>query len=126
MKSKLLNVLLLLTSLVGYLEWGQNRKMFLFQLEAEIFTKFLRDSVSILHPFILLPFLGQVLLLITLFQKNPGKKLTYIGIGAIGILMALVLLIGCLNLNLWIIISAIPFFVISFITIRLNLKMRID
>jgi len=126
MKSKLFNTLLLLSSLIGYLEWGQNRKMFLFQLEGEIFSKVLKDSVSIIHPFILLPLLGQVLLLLTLFQKNPGKILSYIGIGSIGILMALVLLIGCLNRNLYVISSAIPFFVICYFTIRHNRKTGID
>ena len=126
MKSKLFNALLLVSSLVGYLEWGQNRKMFLFQLEIEIFSKSLKDSVSIIHPFILLPLLGQVLLLFTLFQKIPGKTLTYIGMGGIGILLALLFLVGCLNRNLYVISSAIPFFVISYFTIRHNRKIKID
>jgi len=126
MKSKLFNALLLLSSLVGYLEWGQNRKMFLYQLEIEIFSKFLKDSVSIIHPFILLPFLGQLLLVFTLFQKNPGKTLTYIGMGGIGILLALLFLVGCLNRNPYIIFSTIPFFAISYFIIRHNRKMKID
>jgi len=126
MKSKLFNALLLLSSLVGYLEWGQNRKMFLYQLEIEIFSKFMKDSVSIIHPFILLPFLGQLLLLFTLFQKNPGKTLTYIGMGGIGILLALLFLVGCLNRNPYIFFSTIPFFAISYFIIRHNRKMKID
>ena len=39
MKSKIYNLLLILTSLVGYLEWGRKNHQFLFEAEAEIFTK---------------------------------------------------------------------------------------
>jgi hypothetical protein len=38
-KSKFFNLLLILTSLLGYLEWGKGHQMFLFQAEAEIFAK---------------------------------------------------------------------------------------
>ena len=76
MKGKILNALLIVSSLFGFLEWGRNYKMFLFQLEAEIVTKFFKDPISVLHPFTILPFLGQVILLITLFQKSPSKLLT--------------------------------------------------
>ena len=125
MKGKILNTLLLISSLFGFLEWGQNHKMFLFQIEAEVFSKFLKDPYSLIHPFVILPLLGQVLLLITLFQRNPGKKLTYVGIGGIGILMALIFLVGCLNFNLKILFSTIPFLVIGYITIRYHRKMKI-
>jgi hypothetical protein len=125
MKGKILNTLLLISSLFGFLEWGQNHKMFLFQLEAEVFSKITKDPLALIHPFVILPLLGQVLLLITLFQRNPGKKLTYVGIGGIGILMALIFLVGCLNFNLKILFSTIPFLVIGYITIRYHRKMKI-
>lgn len=126
MKSKILNALLIISSLFGFLEWGQNKKMFLIQIEAEIFSKILKDPGSLIHPFILLPLLGQILLLLTLVQKNPNKIMTYIGIGGIGIIMALLFLIGCLNVNFMILFSTIPFLVISFYTIRHHMKKRID
>jgi hypothetical protein len=124
MKSKILNALLIISSLFGFLEWGQNHQMFLFQIEAEVFSKFLKDPLALIHPFVILPLLGQVLLLITLFQRNPGKKLTYIGIGGIGILMALIFLVGCLNFNLKIQVSTIPFLAIGYLTIQHYRKMR--
>ena len=80
MKSKILNLTLILTSLIGYLEWGQDMSMFLFQGELDVISKLFTDPLSVLHPFTLLPLLGQILLLITLFQKNPSKVLTYVGI----------------------------------------------
>ena len=126
MKSKILNALLLFSSLFGFLEWGHDKKMFLFQIEAEVFSKMPHDPLAILHPFILLPLIGQILLIITLIKKNPSKLLTYIGIGGIGILMALVLLVGCLGKNLMIVSSTIPFFTISFFTIKHNWKVKIN
>ena len=126
MKGKILNALLIISSLFGFLEWGHNNKMFLFQLEAEIVSKIFNDPVSVLHPFTLLPFLGQILLLITLFQKSPSKILTYIGLGGIGILLALMFVIGCISFNLKILFSTIPFLVIGYFTIRHHMKMKID
>jgi hypothetical protein len=72
-RRKTLNLLLVLTSLLGYLEWGTGNKMFLFQGELLIITKLFSNPESVIHPFILLPLFGQVLLIITLFQKQPGK-----------------------------------------------------
>ena len=118
MKGKILTTLLIVSSLFGYLEWGQNNHMLLFQAEAEIITKLFTDPLSALHPFTVLPLLGQVLLLVTLFQKRQSKILTYIGIGGIGILLALMFLIGCMELNFKILLSTVPFLVLAFLTIR--------
>lgn len=118
MKSKIFNLLLIITSLLGYLEWSGNNHMFLFQAEAEIVTKLLTAPKSVLHPFILMPLTGQILLLITLFQKQPNKVLTYISIAGIGILLAFMLLVGLLSLNFKIILSTIPFLVLAFLAIR--------
>ena len=62
---------------------GATNKMFLFQAEAEIIAKIFIDPVSILHPFTVLPLLGQVLLIITLFQKRAGKIKTYLVLAAL-------------------------------------------
>lgn len=121
-KSKLFNALLILSSLFGYLAWGQGKHTFLFQVEAEIISKIFTDPLSVLHPFTVFPFLGQILLLATLFQRRPRKILTYTGIAGIGILMALIFFIGCLNFNFRIFISSIPFFTIAFFTIRFQRK----
>lgn len=126
MKSKILNTLLIISSLFGFLEWGENKTMFLIQVEAEIFSTILKDPGSLIHPFILLPLLGQILLLLTLVQKKPNKIMTYLGIGGVGIIMALIFLIGCLNINFMMLFSTIPFLVISFYTIRHHTKKRIE
>jgi uncharacterized membrane protein len=117
-KDKLLNVCLILTSFIGYLEWGGNNSMFLLQGEIEIFSKFVQDPNSIVHPFILLPLIGQLLLLYTLFQKRTNKIITYIGIGGIGILLLFMFLIGLISLNYKILISTIPFLITAVLTVR--------
>jgi len=117
-KAKILNVLLILTSLAGYLEWGKDNETFLFQAEAEILMKLFSNPESVIHPFTLLPMFGQILLLITLFQKNPGKILTYIALACIGLLLVFMFVIGLISLHVKILISTIPFLVTAFLTIR--------
>ena len=118
MKSKILNFLLLITSLLGYLEWGRNNHLFLFQAEGEIIFKLFTEPAAVLHPLILLPLTGQVILLITLFQKAPGRTWTYISLGCLGILFVLLLAIGLMGLNYKTTISAVPFLIISVLAIR--------
>jgi hypothetical protein len=123
MKAKILNALLLVTSLFGYLEWGGNNHLFLFQAEGEIFSKLISDPKSVIHPFILLPIIGQALLLITLFQKTPQKLISYISIGSLGVLLAFMLIVGIMSLNLKIIVSTIPFLVTVVYTVMYYKKL---
>ncbi len=125
MKAKLFNVLLIITSLLGFLKWGHDHQMFLFQIEAEIFSKILKDPLSVAHPFVLLPAIGQILLLVTLIQKQPSKTFTYIGIGGIGILMLLIFLIGCLTADGMILFSSVPFLTVAYFTIQYHRKSKI-
>ena len=124
MKSKILNFLLLITSLLGYLEWGGNNHIFLFKAEAELFLKLFADPISVIHPFTILPLVGQILLLITLFQKTPNKTLSFISILGLGLLLGFIFIIGLMSLNFKVIISTIPFIVVSVLTIR-NYKNKI-
>ena len=117
MKRKILNGLAVLTSLVGYLEWGGGNSSFLFQAEWEVLGKFVNDPVAAAHPFTLLPLLGQVLLLVTLFQREPNRWLTYIGIACLSLLLVFMFLIGLLSLNFKILLSTIPFIVTAVLAI---------
>lgn len=118
MKSRILNALLIITSLLGYLEWSGDKHSFLFQAEAEVFKKLFTDPLSVLHPFTILPLLGQILLLITIFQKVPSKRMTYWGIGCLGLLLSFMFFIGLLAKNTNIILSTIPFFLIAFLVVK--------
>lgn len=117
MKRKLLNICLIVTSLLGYLEWGGGNSMFLFQGEIDILSKLFHDPLSVAHPFTLLPLLGQIILLVTFFQKNPSKILTFIGLGCLSVLLLFMFLIGVLSLNFKILLSTIPFIVTGIVVI---------
>lgn len=112
--------MLILCSGLGYLEWGGQNSSFLFQTEAGILLKITTDPKSVLHPFIVLPLAGQLLLLFSLFQSSPSKWLTYTGIGMLALLLLFILFIGLLGLNLPVMGSTLPFIIFSVITIRLH------
>lgn len=124
MKSKTLNFLLIIFSLIGYLEWSGNQHIFLFEAEIEIFSKLFTSPISVLHPFIILPIISQFLLLFTLFQKKTSKKLTYISIFGLGILLGFMLIIGIISLNYKIALSTIPFIVVSIVTMLHHRKFK--
>jgi len=117
MKVKLLSALLILTSLMGYLEWGQGQHLFLLQAEGEIMIKLWRDPKSVLHPLILMPLLGQILLAITIVQRTPSRILFYLGTGSLLILLGLMFLIGIISFNLKILFSTLPFLAMSVVTL---------
>lgn len=124
MRAKLLNLLLIITSLFGFLEWGKGYYAFLFQAEYEVLRKLFTDTMSAVHPFTLLPLFGQILLLVTLFQKKTGKILTYIGIACLGLLLGLMFFIGILGMKFKIIISTLPFLVTAVTVIRKSIRKR--
>ncbi|MCB9186410.1 MAG: hypothetical protein H6601_06650 [Flavobacteriales bacterium] len=112
MKAKLLNLVLILTSLIGYLEWGGGNSTFLVQGEWDVLAKLFINPTSAAHPFTLLPLVGQLLLVITLFQKKPSAWLTYLGMGGIGLLLLLMFVIGLMGLNFKILLSTVPFLMV--------------
>lgn len=121
MKQKLLNLGVIVTSLMGYLAWGKDNNMFLFQMEAEIVEKLSSSPGSVLHPLIVLPLFGQLLLVITLFQARPGKWLTYAGIACLGLLLGFMFIIGIIGFQYKILLSTLPFLIVAFFAMR-NLR----
>ncbi|MEZ4687843.1 MAG: hypothetical protein R3B47_17810 [Bacteroidia bacterium] len=110
-KTKLLLIALIIGSLFGYLEWGTDMRAFLFETEVDVIGKLFTDPGSVLHPFILLPLAGQVMLLVALFQKAPGKALIFAGMACIAVLLVLIFFISLLGLNFKILVSTLPFLV---------------
>ncbi len=123
MKLKVLIILAILSSLFGYLEWGGENYSFLYQIEFDILGKLFSDPASVIHPFIIIPLIGQVLLLISLFQKEPNSILVYSGLGCLTLLLGFMLFIGALGTNLKIILSTLPFLVLS-VLIVLEIRKR--
>lgn len=115
---KLLNLLLILTSLIGYLEWGTGNSTFLFRAEWEVFSKLFTSPTEVIHPFIILPLAEQLMLLITLFQNPPNQILTYLGIAGTGVLLGFMFIIGVMSMNYKIVFSTLPFLVVAFLAVK--------
>jgi len=116
--AKILNTLLILASLIGYLEWSGNNYLFIFEAEREIILKLFTDTNSVIHPLIIIPIGGQILLVLTLFQKKANKIMTYLSIAMLGCLLYFMLFIGLMSFNNKIIISTLPFLFISIAIVR--------
>lgn len=108
-RRKVLALLLVVTSLCGYLEWGGGNHGFLFEAEYEVLKKLFTDPLEAIHPFTLIPLFGQLVLLLTLFQKTPSRALMYLGLACLGLLLGLVFLIGLLGMNYTMLASTLPF-----------------
>lgn len=119
---RFINICLFITSMFGYLEWGKDQHSFIFQTEAEIFSKLFSSPQSLLHPFILIPLFGQLLLLFTIISKKQSKAITITAIISISLLMLLLLFIGILDLKYKILFSTFPFLITAIIAFRIYLK----
>jgi hypothetical protein len=109
MPLRVINVALLITSSFCFLEWGKDNSSFLFQVEYEIFRNGFNPD-SIMHPLVFLPMVGQLLLIFSIIK--PTKRITFIGMSMIGILVLLILVVGVISLHIKIILSTIPFLTI--------------
>jgi hypothetical protein len=105
---RFINLALLFTFLFCYLEWA-DRSSFIFQAEYEFFFGGKDVVGSFSHPLILLPFLGQILLLITVFLRRPNRALSLTGLLLLCPLVFMIFLVGVLSLNWRILVSTIPF-----------------
>jgi heme A synthase len=113
MKYRLLLLGIWISFLFCYLEWGQDNSGFMFQMEWTAFMEARKSLSAIVHPFILLPFLGQILVLIAIFQKRSRRRLVVAGVLLLSLLVLMILLVGILAFNLKIILSTVPFLLIA-------------
>jgi ABC-type uncharacterized transport system permease subunit len=98
MNRLLLRVLLaacLLSFLLCHLSWGKGQGGYFWELELEILAGGLRKDL--LHPALLLPFLGQLLLLWSLIAPTIRKRTAFAGIALCGVLVLFLLLIKLLG-----------------------------
>ena len=117
MNHKILGIFLILFSGMGYLEWGNEQSTFLFQAEFDIITKLFTNPISVLHPFTILPIIGQLLILISIFKNPFNKRYLYLGIGSLSILLGFMFIIGCISMNPKILFSTLPFLGLSIYTL---------
>lgn len=117
---KLWNILLLLSFLIGYLEWGKGQHLFIFQAIQELYIKAKLNPMSVLHPLTILPFVGMLLFLSTIFQKTPSRLITFAGAIGMSSIMLMILLIGILGPNFKMLLSTLPFITFLFFVVKSN------
>lgn len=120
---------MIVSSLLGYLEWGGNQHTLLLVAECEIFIKFFHDPLSVLHPLVLLPMIGQILLLVGIVRKQGHYVLAWMGMASIGTLLGVMTIIGIVSLNPKIFASTMPFWFVCvsyIIRIKKNSKQQQD
>jgi hypothetical protein len=119
MRRRVLNILLLFASLFGYMSWGAGQHAFLFEAEYQLLTG-MGGEGAFSHPLVLLPMIGQVLLLFTICQKKPSRLLTTIAILLLGILLLLVLMAGVFGQRWLMVLSVLPFILLTVLHFRLR------
>jgi len=109
MHQKLPLLLALLAFPFCYMEWGGGNSGFVYEAEYQVLFRQGDKTDSFAHPLVLLPFVGQLLLLWALFQQKPNRRLAIIALCAMGVLVAMLLLVGILARNPKIVLSTLPF-----------------
>ncbi len=69
---RLINIAIVLGSLTPYLEWGGGNSAFLAHLEYTVLFGRTTSSDAFLHPMVVLPLAGQLLILFTLLQTSTS------------------------------------------------------
>ncbi len=121
---RFINICLFMAFLMGYLEWGKNRHAFIFQIETEILIKGFTDFKSIFHPLILIPFAGQLMILVTIFQKKISRVVSLAGLACLSTFMILLFIIGLLTLNFKVTGSTIPFMIAGIFVLKYHWKKK--
>jgi hypothetical protein len=111
---RLVNLGVVLSFLLCYLEWGGGHSAFVAQVEHQVLVG-KPEAQNFAHPMIAIPFIGQLLVLFTLFQKTPSHRLASIGIILMGVLVLLLAVIGVSSSNVRIASSTVPFLALTVI-----------
>jgi hypothetical protein len=108
---------LIISFLFCYLEWGEGNSAFFFEVEFLLFSKEKGTAENFLHPAILVPFSGQLLLLYALINKKAHKAWAVTGMLLQASLVLFVLLIGIMSMNGKIVASTLPYLLFCFLYI---------
>jgi hypothetical protein len=115
---------LLISSLFCYLEWA-DQSAFLYEVEYTLLFRSKDSLQSLVHPLIFMPMIGQVMLIIALFRKQQNFKWLLIAILCIGLLVLMIFLVGILAWNFKIIMAALPFLMLSVLTLIIVRRKRL-
>lgn len=122
LQSRVISLFIILSSLFPYLRWGMgSNSAFLFEIEWQILSHINTDASAFLHPMVLIPITGQLVILI-FGVIYPKTRMVYLGILCLFILIGFVMFIGFFSQNFKIILSCIPFLLSSVLYILLVKK----
>ncbi|MGC4039434.1 MAG: hypothetical protein QM710_01190 [Flavobacterium sp.] len=119
--NRLYTIALLLGFFMLHFQWGNNNA-FLLQLQHGLL--FENKNTSLLHPLIIVPAIGELLLLFALVR--PNKKLILIGLSLLGVLVLFVLFTGIFGKQTKMIVSTAPFIATAVSFIRNYKKLPLN
>ena len=93
-----------------YLEWA-DQSAFVYEVAYMLLFEKSEKASAFSHPLVLLPFLGQLLVLISLFMPKPKKWMVITGMAMMGLLVVMLLLVSLLGRNWKIFLATMPFLV---------------
>jgi lipopolysaccharide export LptBFGC system permease protein LptF len=96
---------------ICYVEWGGQQPAFVYEAVYTIFSQPTSEESNFSHPLILLPFVGLLILLALLFQKNPRRSGAIAGLALPGLLVFFIRLSGVLGRNYKTVLSTMPFII---------------
>jgi hypothetical protein len=105
---RLTGVFLFCSFLICHLTWA-NHSAFLFQLEYALLFLEKKSAGNFLYPVVLLPLIGQLLLLLSIFQRKPSHRLQMVAAALLGLLVLLILFTGMLSRQFMTALSTLPF-----------------
>jgi hypothetical protein len=106
---RLFNIALIVTFLICYLDFGHDGSGFVGQIEYSVIKNLNAEISALQNPLFILAFIGQILILISVFNSNHSNGLIFLGIKLLGVIVLLILIFGVFLLNVKMIVSTIPF-----------------
>ncbi len=111
--NRLFALLCLFSTFIIYFEWGTDQQEFLIEMEGEVLLKSFEQPKSVLHPLIIFPLIGQLLLVYIAIYPQARRILPILALSLFGILVFFVLLAGVSGGNTKMILFALPFVFLS-------------
>lgn len=121
---KLYTSLVLVTSLFGYLEWGTDQSQFIWEIEWMLLSELPGSLQNFAHPLIVIPLIGQLLLIFSLIQKTRKKWVDIFSVSTTSILFLMFVVAGSASQNWKIILSTLPFFIADYLFLRSGAKLN--
>ena len=101
-----------------YLAWGKDQSAFIFQMEYTLITE--KNAQNFVHPVILMGLAGQLLLIYAAIKPTANRWFAFFGIIMLSVLVGLFFLVGCLSLQIPIILSTLPFILLVILYTKLR------